>query len=88
MTARRMNTRDIRDTDWNVTIDGNSWSHDQIHMALLVDIRRELKKLNAVFACPNFLEVPRTLRDIKRNTAKRKRPKVIGKPKLRVVARV
>lgn len=41
-----------------------------VHTALLMDIRDELKQLNGLLGCPNFVEIPRTLRAIRRNTAK------------------
>lgn len=51
------------------------WTWDHVHLEVLMDIRRELQKLNAVFACRNFLDVPATLRTIERNTAPKKRTK-------------
>jgi hypothetical protein len=51
-----------------------SWDHIQV--SLLMDIRDELRSLNQrlnVLGCPNFLQIPRKLDCIKRNTAKRKR---------------
>jgi hypothetical protein len=51
-------------------------SHDNIQLALLMDIRDELQALNSLFRCGNFLEIPHTLKRISRNTAK---PKPKGK---------
>ena len=77
---------ECRDLDWTIAInDDNTWPSDKIQIALLADIRAELKRLNAVLHCPNFLEVPALLRHIKRNTTKKRKPKAVGKPKLRVV---
>jgi len=77
--------------DWNWQLyesDGGGFQSEQVTHALLMDIREELKRLNRVLQCPNFIAVPAKLDKIERNTRKRrkKRP-VVGKPKLRVVAR-
>jgi len=66
-----------KDMNWNLP-DESSW--DVAKLAVLMDIRDELKALNAILSCPNFLGIPFTLRDISRNTRKPKR-----KPKLRKV---
>lgn len=69
----------LKDQAWNLPegkpISGGSTEHvcDSIHAALLMDIRDELKRLNGVFGCANFLEVPGVLRAIKRNTTKPRR---------------
>ncbi len=42
---------------------------DTARTALLMDIRDELQQLNSVFACPNFVSIPRELRAIKRELA-------------------
>ena len=44
-------------------------------LAVLMDIRDELKILNRVFQCSNALEIPDLLRAIKQNTTKSKRKK-------------
>lgn len=46
-----------------------------IQSALLMDLRDELKKLNALLHCPNFISIPQTLNDIRRNTTKKRRVK-------------
>lgn len=78
-----------RNLNWTVHItDDNCWSYEQIQVALLNDIRAELREVRnrlAPLQCPNFLAIPQTLKRISRNTAKKRKPKVIGKPKLRVV---
>jgi hypothetical protein len=38
-----------------------------------MDIRDELQELNRRLRCPDFLAIPRILRDVRRNTAKPKR---------------
>lgn len=44
----------------------NTRDWDSIKVGMLMDIRDELKQLNAVFACQNFQNVPRELRAINR----------------------
>ena len=57
----------------------HSWA--SLHAALLMDLRDELQKLNALLHCDNFIAIPQKLDAVVRNTAKR------HKPKLRVVKR-
>jgi hypothetical protein len=54
---------------------GSSYGYGTIHSALLMDIRDELQKLNALLSCRNFVAIPSTLERIARNTVKRKRTK-------------
>ena len=64
--------------DWDVADpDGKVPTWERVSIAVLMDIRRELRRLNALLACPNFTGIPRTLTAIKRNTAKRRKK---GKP--------
>ena len=56
---------------------GGAFTWDQATVAVLQDIRRELKEINHqnwrllnIFECKNFLNVPKTLRTIARNTAR------------------
>ena len=59
----------FKNREWDLRTDGENLSWDRVPMAILMDIRDELKVLNRVLACPNFLEIPRTLRTIRTNTA-------------------
>jgi len=43
---------------------------DDARLAVLMDIRDELKTLNALLSCTNFVGIPTTLRTIARNTKK------------------
>lgn len=55
--------------DWTLTpttADGHTWSVDRIQIILLQEIRDELKKLNALLNCPNFVGIPGTLKGIRR----------------------
>lgn len=57
-----------KDINWNLDegtkyTDGTfTVTRETIRGALLMDLRDELKKLNAVFACPNFTNIPHELR--------------------------
>ena len=70
-----------KDENWNLTAgtkqrDGtNTVPTLTVQCALLMDLRDELKKLNALLCCHNFIEIPHTLKAIKRNTAKKRRIK-------------
>ena len=48
---------------------------ESITAALLMDIRDELKRMNAILHCSNFLRIPHKLDEIRRNTAKRRKRK-------------
>ncbi len=65
-----MDTR-RKDQDWNTGTTGVTW--DGAQLAVLMDIRDELKRLNAVVHCPNTIEIPNILRAIRRNTTKKRR---------------
>lgn len=61
------------DVNWNIAeADGRVPTWDRVAIAVLMDIRRELKRLNAAIYCDNFLTIPRTLKRISANTAKPK----------------
>ena len=60
--------------DWNLgekASDGLTW--EQASIAVLMDIRDELQRLNRVICCSNFIGMPFTLRRIEENTKKRAR---------------
>lgn len=57
--------------DWDLPSDRVSW--EQVNTALLMDIRDELKRLNKLLACPNFVAIPQKLNMIVANTAKGRR---------------
>jgi hypothetical protein len=54
---------------------GQTPSVEHAQLAVLMDLRDELQKLNRLLHCQNFTNVPRYLREIRRNTTKRKRKK-------------
>jgi hypothetical protein len=60
-----------KDLVWDVP-DGRI-TNEQAQLAVLMDIRDELKRMNAVLNCGNFLRVPHTLTGIRANTTSIKR---------------
>lgn len=73
-----------KNVSWEIIPDGDryhgkkfSWYAAQT--AVLMDIRDELQKLNAVFACPSFQAIPVKLDQIITNTTKRKYTKRVIK---------
>lgn len=70
-------------TVWNLREEGggskkNVYGYGTIHSAILMDIRDELQKLNALLGCRNFIGIPATLRGIRANTEKPKRKRKPG----------
>lgn len=79
-----------KDGNWALPThaDGRIADWQSVQIAVLMDIRDELKIVRqrlSVLECSNFLAIPRTLKRISRNTAKPRKAKTVGKPKLRVV---
>jgi hypothetical protein len=76
-----------KDADWDLPTLPNGRLKDwqYVPIAVLMDIRDELKRLNNVLQCPNFIAVPAKLDRIERNTRKKRKRRAVGKPKLRVV---
>lgn len=67
-----------KDTEWTLAEEGltGGLTWEQVGIAVLMDIRDELKRLNAAIYCQNALAIPALLRNIDRNTKpKRKRAK-------------
>jgi len=66
--------RDCANIHWTIEKSAaGSYSFDQARLAVLMDIRAELQKLNGLLHCHNFVAFPHTLLAIQRNTAKQKR---------------
>ena len=67
----------FKDGNWNLEATGNgcikTW--EQAGIAVLMDIRDELKALNGIIGCRNVMDVPQILREIRRNTTKRRKPR-------------
>ena len=66
----------FKDVNWNLSAasNGSAETWQQASIAVLMDIRDELQRLNAAIYCPNFMAIPHKLDAIKTNTTpKRKR---------------
>lgn len=73
----KINYGDVKDWTWTIWKNaGGDFNCDQAQLAVLMDIRRELKRMNRLLHCPNFTGIPATLRRISRNTAKPRKRKV------------
>ena len=69
-----MADRQAKDVEWDVVNENGkvpTWEHASI--AVLMDIRRELRTLNRLLGCANFNAIPHVLRNIEKNTKSRKR---------------
>lgn len=86
MTRKKVPYTDLSNSNpWLWTNEDGSSTTDTWQLAVLLSIRDELRRLNAVLHCSNFLDIPHKLERIKRNTTKKRKPRVVAKPKLRVV---
>lgn len=56
-----------KDVNWNC---GELSTWDGAKLAVLMDIRDELKRLNGLLNCQNFISIPKKLEAIRKNTAK------------------
>lgn len=80
--------RRTKNWQWNESPNAlGHYSWEQATVSVLTDIREELQRLNATLQCHRFQAIPDKLERIAKNTRKRRKPRVVGKPKLRVVAR-
>lgn len=71
-----------KDADWvfPTTDKGAIEEWQYVGIAVMMDVRDELKKLNALLHCHNTVAIPEILRGIKRNTANLPKAKKAGKP--------
>ena len=66
----------LKDTNWSLPdgvpnkVGGTTHTWDSINGALLMDIRDELKELNAVLHCWRFQSIPNTLNRIDKRMSK------------------
>lgn len=51
--------------------DSGKFDQSQVDRAILLDIRRVLQQLLAIFECANARDIPKQLRAINRNTRKK-----------------
>ena len=60
-----------KNVSWKVAaIDGCVPTWERASIAVLMDIRDELQTLNGLLSCQHFMAIPRTLKQIRANTAK------------------
>jgi hypothetical protein len=76
---RKYSTRADSDYDFNLDV-VKGWSHAQICAAILADVRRELKQVNANLAAnaAATTEMIKVLRGIRKNTYKRRHKKKVA----------
>ena len=67
----------FKDGDWNLpkSDKGNPETWDAVKIAVLMDIRDELKRLNSLLHCSNFMAIPWKLDRIAKNTTKPRKRK-------------
>ena len=62
------------DANWQIGDEqGRVLSWDECLLAVLMDIRRELKAINTVLACPSLRGIPWSLTTIAKNTKRRRK---------------
>ncbi len=62
--------------DWAVLDEKGNWytgSYDGLQLAVLMDLRDELQRLNGLLNCPRFMSIPTTLKTISRKLPARKK---------------
>jgi hypothetical protein len=55
-----------KDVNWSIPEQGQTLNIEQAQLAVLMDLRDELQKLNALLHCHNFTNIPNVLRAIRR----------------------
>jgi hypothetical protein len=63
-----------KDISWTLP-ESNNMSYEAAQLAVLMDLRDELKRLNGLLHCSNFLAIPARLEAIRINTRKKRRVK-------------
>lgn len=67
-------SRRHKDIEWKIhNEDGTIPTWERVQVAVLMDIRDELKRLNSAIYCTNFQKIPAVLTAIRRNTTKKRR---------------
>lgn len=71
---------DTRKKNYNWKIDTNldgTTPNSDANLAVMMDIRDELQRLNCLLHCSNFINIPFKLDEIKKNTTKKRIKKKI-----------
>lgn len=67
-----------KNANWNLNVnDDGSVPQMDAHLAVLMDIRDEMQRLNRLLHCSNFIGIPRELANITKNTRK---PRKVRRP--------
>lgn len=78
-----------KDVNWNIGVGDRDGRYiwEQVQSAVLMDIRDELKlvtaemrRMNSVIQCSNFIAIPQTLKRISANTSNLEKKKRKAKP--------
>lgn len=65
-----------RNADWNLQTDvSGHCTWDGVKIALLMDIRSELRRIRTIAECPNAIAIPNLLRQIVKQTKPTRRRK-------------
>jgi hypothetical protein len=75
-----MSARKFKDVDWDLENENGRIDWSRVPIAVLMDIRDELRQLNRLLNCSNTLAIPKTLRAIQTNTARPRRKPSATKP--------
>lgn len=59
--------------NWDIYDQAGHTQWEKVPIALLMDIREELQRLNGLLHCRNFINIPTTLRKIEKNTYRKPR---------------
>ena len=72
-----------RNYNWDLPTmpDGQITEWNLVPIAVLMDIRDELQKLNSLLHCKNFIAIPNILREIQANTKKTRRRRKPAHPR-------
>ena len=62
--------RKFKDWEWDLGKDGHICTWEEVSISVMMDVRDELKKLNALLHCSNFVAIPDMLRNIRRHTSR------------------
>ena len=63
-----------KNIDWQIPVDCyGKYTNEHVTIAVLMDIRSELQRLNTLMYCQNTVAIPSILRQIARNTVKPKK---------------
>lgn len=69
-------THESANRNWHLNKSSRGWIHvGEDRLAVLMDIRHELQRLNELLRCPNFMSIPFELKAIRKNTTRKRKKK-------------